>query len=112
MRWRRRTHASKPERAALDALVDTGLVDATRDHLGDEPGFTWWSYRPGQFELDRGLRIDLALCSPEVAGRVGRVTIDRAERIDDRPDEKPSDHAPLVLDLDRLAPEAVARRVL
>ena len=100
VRWRRRTHASPPERAAIDALLDTELVDVTRDHLPDEGVFTWWSYRPGQFEQNRGLRIDLALCSTDVAGRVNRVWIDVAERHDDHPTEKPSDHAPLVLDTD------------
>jgi exodeoxyribonuclease-3 len=98
-RWRRRTHASPPERAAIGALLDMGLRDVTREHLPDTGTFTWWSYRPGQFEQGRGLRIDLALCSDDVAARVGSVWIDVAERADDRPDEKPSDHAPLVLDL-------------
>lgn len=95
VRWRRRTHASPPERAAIAALVDLGLRDVTRD-LEPEPGlYTWWSYRPGQFEANRGLRIDLALCSPDVADRVAAVRVDREERAGDRP----SDHAPLVLDL-------------
>jgi exodeoxyribonuclease-3 len=99
-RWRRRTHASPPERAAINALLDTGLRDITREHL-DGPGvFTWWSYRPGQFEQNRGLRIDLALCDDTIADRVQSVWIDVDERRDDHPDEKPSDHAPLVVDLD------------
>lgn len=98
-RWRRRTHASPPERAAIDALVDDGLRDVTREHLPDDGVFTWWSYRPGQFAANRGLRIDLALCSDDVADRVERVWIDTAERADTHDVEKPSDHAPLVLDL-------------
>lgn len=100
VRWRRRTHASPPERAAIQSLFDDGLVDVTRrEHPG--PGvFTWWSYRPGQFERNRGLRIDLALCSPDVADRVHAVWIDTDERADDgRSGEKPSDHAPVVVDL-------------
>ena len=98
-RWRRKTHASPPERAAIAALLDAGLRDVTRDqHPGPEV-FTWWSYRPEQFERNRGLRIDLAMCSPDVGERVRRVWIDTAERADDHPTEKPSDHAPLVLDL-------------
>lgn len=98
-RWRRRTHASPPERAAIGALLDTGLRDVTREHLIDDGVFTWWSYRPGQLEQNRGLRIDLALCDEQVAGRVSAVWIDTDERRDDRPDEKPSDHAPLVVEL-------------
>jgi len=94
-RWRRRTHASPPERAAVTALLDTGLRDVTREHLPDPGVFTWWSYRPGQFEQNRGLRIDLALCSPAAADRVTHVWIDTAERAG----AVASDHAPVVLDL-------------
>ena len=101
VRWRRRTHASPPERAAIEALLDTGLRDVTREHLTDAGVFTWWSYRPGQFERNRGLRIDLALCTADVADRVRQVWIDVDERADSHPFEKPSDHAPLVVDLDR-----------
>lgn len=94
-RWRRRTHASPPERAAIAALCDRGLRDVTREHH-PEPGlYTWWSYRPGQFEANRGLRIDLALCSDAVADRVEAVWVDTEERAG----ERPSDHAPLVVDL-------------
>ncbi|MCP3855233.1 MAG: exodeoxyribonuclease III [Actinomycetia bacterium] len=95
-RWRRRTHASPPERAAIDALLDRGLIDVTRRHLPEPETFTWWSYRPGQFEKNQGLRIDLALVTPDVASRSTGVWIDT----DERAGERPSDHAPLVLDLD------------
>lgn len=94
-RYRRKTHASPPERAAIEALLDRGLIDVTRERLPEPGVFTWWSYRPGQFERNRGLRIDLALCTPDVAARVDRVWIDT----DERAGERPSDHAPVVLDL-------------
>jgi exodeoxyribonuclease-3 len=94
-RWRRRTHASPPERAAVAALLDLGLVDVTRVASPGPGVYTWWSHRPGQFESNRGLRIDLALCAPEVSDRVARVWIDR----DERAGAVASDHAPLVLDL-------------
>ncbi len=99
-RWRNKTHASPPERAALQALLDTGLVDVTREHLGGSDVFSWWSYRPGQFEKNRGLRIDLALCDRGTADRVIEVWIDTDERGGDRP----SDHAPLVVTLDESTP--------
>ena len=95
VRWRRRTHASPPERAAVAALVDLGLEDVTRAHHPGQGVFTWWSYRPGQFEQNRGLRIDLALVSPGLAARTTGVWIDREERAG----AVASDHAPVVLDL-------------
>lgn len=98
-RWRRKTHASPAERAAVAALLDAGVCDVTRRHLPGPDIFTWWNYRPGQFERNRGLRIDLALCTPDLTARVERVWIDTAERADDHPTEKPSDHAPLVLEI-------------
>ncbi|MDH4364975.1 MAG: exodeoxyribonuclease III [Acidimicrobiia bacterium] len=95
VRWRRLTHASPPERAAVAALVDLGLVDVTRAHHPGPGVYTWWSHRPGQLERNRGLRIDLVLCSAPVAERAAGVWIDTAERAT----PGASDHAPLVLDL-------------
>lgn len=97
-RWRRKTHASPAERAAVEQLTDDGLIDVGAAHLEGPDGYTWWNYRPGQLERNRGLRIDLLLGTPDIAQRVERVWVDRAERADDHPHEKPSDHAPLVID--------------
>lgn len=94
-RWKRRTHASAPERAGIEALVALGLRDVTREHHPGPGVYTWWNYRPGQFDKDHGLRLDLALCSDAVADRVETVRIDRVIR----GAERPSDHAPLVIDL-------------
>ncbi|MEM8706103.1 MAG: exodeoxyribonuclease III [Actinomycetota bacterium] len=94
-RWRRRTHASPPERDGIRSLLDLGLVDLARDRHPDTPEFTWWNYRPGQFDKDHGLRIDLTLVSPAIADAATAVWVDR----DARAHERPSDHAPLVLDL-------------
>ncbi len=100
-RFRRSTHASPAERAAIDALLDLGLVDIGRDLAPDTEGlFTFWNYRPGQYERNRGLRIDLALVTRDIAARTSRVWIDTAERAPTTSGEKPSDHAPLLLDLD------------
>ena len=95
VRWRRRTHASEPERAAIRALLDLGLDDLLRARRPEPDLFTWWGYRPGQFERNRGLRIDLLLTSPSVSARAVDIRVDPAARALDRP----SDHAPVVLDL-------------
>jgi exodeoxyribonuclease III len=91
------THVSEPERAAFRALLDWGLVDTYRaGHV--EPGrFTWWDYRAGNFQRNEGMRIDHLLASAPVAARVVAVEIDREAR---KGQPTPSDHAPLVLDLD------------
>ncbi len=93
-RWRGRKHASPPERAAIAALYDLGFVDAARALHPDTPQFTWWNYRQVLAD-DRGLRIDLALISPPLWPQIEGCHVDREARAADRP----SDHAPLILDL-------------
>jgi exodeoxyribonuclease-3 len=88
------THTSDAERAALQAVIDAGLVDSFRRVHPDEVGYTWWDYRQGHFHRGMGLRIDLVLSSPEIADRLTRCGIER----DYRKGFKPSDHAPLVAD--------------
>ena len=95
-RWRNRNHATPEERAAIAAVVDVGLRDVVRERYPDPGVYTWWSYRPGQLATNRGMRIDLLLCTGDLADRVTDVRIDRDERA--RP--VTSDHAPVIVDLD------------
>jgi exodeoxyribonuclease-3 len=90
------THTSAPERARLAALLDVGLVDAFRAVSPDAVGYTYWDYRAGMFHKNMGMRIDLALLSASLAGGVRRCGIDR----DFRKGLKPSDHAPLLVELE------------
>jgi exodeoxyribonuclease-3 len=92
------THVSEPERAAFRALLDWGLHDVFRERQPDVRGrFTWWDYRAGNFHKNFGMRIDHLLATDSVAPRVVAVEIDREAR---KGKPIPSDHAPLVLDLD------------
>jgi exodeoxyribonuclease-3 len=91
------THVSPPERAAFQALLDWGLVDAYRLRTPDPGRFTWWDYRAGNFHKNLGMRIDHLLVSGPVAARVVWAEIDREAR---KGPPIPSDHAPLVIDLD------------
>ncbi len=92
------THVSDAEREAFRALLGWGLLDAYRDRHPDLRGrFTWWDYRAGNFHKNYGMRIDHLLVSEPVAGRIVAVEIDREAR---KGKPIPSDHAPLVLDLD------------
>ncbi len=90
------THVSAPERRAIQGLVDLGLSDVHPRALKGEP-FTYWDYRAGMFHKGMGMRIDLVLASPALAGAVSDAYVDR----DARKGTKPSDHAPVVVDLDR-----------
>lgn len=94
------THVTEPERAALAALRDLGLRDVVRDRWPGERVFTYWDYRAGMFHQDLGMRIDLVLASAPVAGRVRAAWVDRHAR----KGTGPSDHAPVVVDLD-VAPD-------
>jgi exodeoxyribonuclease III len=92
------THVTGPERDAIGALAALGLVDAQRAVLPQGEAFTWWDYRGGAFHRGHGLRIDLAL----VAGLgVAGVSVDRVARRNNEAGDKPSDHAPVVVDLTR-----------
>ncbi len=94
------THITDDERSRLRAVLDAGYVDAFRQVRPDEPGFTWWDYRAGHFHKGFGLRIDLALVSTPLAGDVVAGTVERPYRKPTKvPGTKPSDHAPLVIDL-------------
>lgn len=87
------THVSEPERAALRQVEAWGLTDVFPRF--NEPGvFTWWDYRAGDFHQGRGMRIDLVLVSDDLAQRASGAFRDR----DARKGQKPSDHAPVVVD--------------
>jgi exodeoxyribonuclease III len=90
------THVTPPERAALADLEATGLHDVVRDHWPDKRIFTYWDYRAGMFHQDLGMRIDLVLASNPLADRVRAAWVDRQAR----KGTGPSDHAPVIVDLD------------
>jgi exodeoxyribonuclease-3 len=90
------THVTPPEREALAELTKLGLRDVVRDHWPDERVFSYWDYRAGMFHQDLGMRIDLVLASEPVAERVKAAWIDRQAR----KGTGPSDHAPVIVDLD------------
>jgi exodeoxyribonuclease-3 len=90
------THVTPPERAALAKLQELGLRDVVRDRWPAERVFTYWDYRGGMFHRDLGMRIDLVLATAPVAGRVRAAWVDRQAR----KGTAPSDHAPVIVDLD------------
>ncbi|TCC23481.1 MULTISPECIES: exodeoxyribonuclease III [Kribbella] len=91
------THVTPPERQALAELMAAkDLHDVVRDRWPDNRIFSYWDYRAGMFHQDLGMRIDLMLATVPVAERVKAAWIDRKAR----KGTGPSDHAPVILDLD------------
>jgi exodeoxyribonuclease III len=90
------THVTEPERAALASLESLGLHDVVRDRWPDKRIFTYWDYRAGMFHQDFGMRIDLVLATAPVEDRVRAAWVDRQAR----KGTGPSDHAPVIVDLD------------
>jgi exodeoxyribonuclease-3 len=90
------THVSVSERRSLHDLEEWGLTDLFRHHYDGDRMFSWWDYRAGAFNKGEGLRIDLILGTRSVSARSRWTIIDRQARKGD----KPSDHSPVVVDLD------------
>ena len=90
------THVTPLEREALSAITGLGLHDVVRDRWPTERVFSYWDYRAGRFHQDLGMRIDLVLAGTDPAGRVRAAWIDRQAR----KGTGPSDHAPVIVDLD------------
>jgi exodeoxyribonuclease III len=93
--WQGQVLCSEAERAAFHRLLDLGLRDAFRLFEQRERSFTWWDYRLGAFRRNLGLRIDHILVSPAVVSLCANCRID----VEPRKLERPSDHAPVILDL-------------
>ncbi len=94
--WAGQVLCSEPERAVFRRWQALGLADSFR--LFEQPAktFSWWDYRQLAFPKNNGLRIDHILLSPALAAQCKAVRIDRNAR----KGEKPSDHAPVIAELE------------
>ncbi|KQR45640.1 MULTISPECIES: exodeoxyribonuclease III [Frigoribacterium] len=88
------THVSEPERAAFAEFERVGLRDVVRPLVPE--GYTYWDYKQLRFPRDEGMRIDFVMGSPAFADLVTAAAIHREERKGDAP----SDHVPVVVDLE------------
>lgn len=87
------THVSEAERQAFEAFEQIGLSDVVRPIVPD--GYTYWDYQQLRFPRNEGMRIDFILGSESFAERVSSASIERNER----KGEAPSDHVPVVVEL-------------
>jgi exodeoxyribonuclease-3 len=90
------THVTEPERNALAELRNLDLSDIVPRALKYDTPYTYWDYRAGMFHKNQGMRIDLVYATPPVATSVKDAYVDR----DARKGKGPSDHAPVVVDVD------------
>ena len=95
--FRGATHVSEPERNAFDAILNAQFSDVVRPFAPGPGVYTYWDYTQLRFPKRQGMRIDLILASPALAGRVADAQIVR----DERKGKAPSDHAPVLVDLRR-----------
>jgi exodeoxyribonuclease III len=91
------THVSAREREAFARILSLGLCDAYRLKHPENGRYSWWDYRAGAFHKNEGMRIDLLLASEPIAKRIVWAEIDREAR---KGKPTPSDHAPVVIDVD------------
>jgi exodeoxyribonuclease-3 len=90
------THVTVPERNALAELRSLGLHDVMPRAMKYDTPYTYWDYRAGMFHKNQGMRIDLVYANSAVSEAVTDAYVDR----DARKGSGPSDHAPLVVDVD------------
>lgn len=99
-KWRGKIHFSPQEHAQLQGFRDWGFTDLYRLQHAQGGLYSWWDYRGGGFERDHGLRIDLALGTPPARARCTGTHLDREERAPGEDGDKPSDHVPLLVDVE------------
>ena len=100
--WREDTSVifhTDEEREKIDDLMSFGLYDAYRMQNPNNAGYSWWDYRAGAFQKDRGLRIDLMLVSSPIRKRVQAAFSDKRWR-EERFALTPSDHCPVYIDVE------------
>lgn len=93
--WAGQIHCTPQEREHFRQLVALGLHDAFRLFEQPPKSWSWWDYRNLAFRKNQGLRIDHILVSEALKPRVAACTIDKLPR----KNERPSDHAPVVVEL-------------
>lgn len=99
---RGRIHCTDEERIWLKNIQREKLRDLMRVFNGDEKLYTWWPYQEGAFDRDEGLRFDLVLGDEKISKLIQKIWIDKEERKVSDKLEKPSDHAPIIIDLAEL----------
>ena len=99
--WEGKVLFSELERAAFREVLDLGFIDSFRLFDQPEKSFTWWDYRMMAFRRNMGLRIDHILLSRELVSMCTACVIDKATRRL----ERPSDHAPVIVELGGIAQE-------
>lgn len=91
--WKGKVCCTVSERESFEELLDLGLSDYHRSISGDKPIYTWWDYRHFAFAKNYGLRLDYLLTTPNVIIKDCSVALEMRDK------ERPSDHAPVVMEI-------------
>ena len=94
--WRDSVLCSSSVREVFFSLKKLGLFDAFRQFPQPDKSYSWWDYRMLAFRRTRGLRIDHILISMNLIDKNRSTQIDKKIRAN----ERPSDHAPVRIELD------------
>ncbi len=97
--WAGQIHCTAEEREQFRQLVGLGMHDAFRLFEQPPKSWSWWDYRNLAFRKNQGLRIDHILVSDALKAQVSSCTIDKLPR----KNERPSDHAPVMVTIDASA---------
>ena len=87
--------SSALEREALQGIIKLGFKDAFRKFTTEGGHFSWWDYRSGGFQRNRGWRIDHLYLTNKLYEKAVSCTID----IEPRKQERPSDHTPVIVEI-------------
>ena len=91
--WKGKICCTDLERERLKEFVQLGYIDINREMNPEKIIYTWWDYRRDALQKDRGLRLDYLFTDPKIT--VKSCFVDKKTRSQ----ERPSDHAPVVLDI-------------
>lgn len=91
--WKGKVCCTDLERLSFEKILKIGFMDYHRDISGDNSIYTWWDYRHFAFVKNCGLRLDYILTTPDIKIRNCEVDLDIREK------ERPSDHAPVIMDI-------------
>ena len=96
IKYKEHIMASNQERVTFNKVLNNRFIDSFRVFEKRSGYWSWWDYRNNAFELNKGWRIDHIYITNNLLSKLKSSVIDK----DPRGNEQPSDHAPVMINLD------------